>query len=180
MSQYAHLRQLQGRVGAWSRDNFGQEEVDPLNCWLGIQEELAELSAALGDDDRKDAIADALIFLCDYLTRTGEHLDLLVVLAGAKPDGIECYSPVSITARLNQVLGMGAKHLLKYRQGIRGDSGGHWAKHREALGQFWNECDRYCAKQWGCTAYWLANEVFSNVVSKRNWKANPATGVATA
>lgn len=79
------LHYLQMEVGQWSRDNFGrQPSTNPL---LGIVEEVGELSHAhlkglqgIRHDSeeirekKRDAVADILIYLCDYCER--ENIDL--------------------------------------------------------------------------------------------------------
>lgn len=87
------LHALQMEIGAWSRKNFGNQESkvtgNPLYSLaplLGIVEELGELTHAVlkhhqgirGMDDldtyeaaRDDAVADMLIYLCDFACREG-------------------------------------------------------------------------------------------------------------
>jgi len=79
------LRQIQQEVKEWSLKNFeNQQSWKPL---LGAVEEIGELShahlkASQGirthenhDDDKKDALADIIIYLCDYASREGINLE---------------------------------------------------------------------------------------------------------
>lgn len=78
------LRELQDEVGEWSHDNFGdQPSHRPL---LGIGEEVGELNHAhlkreqgiRGKQDYReaqiDAVADIVIYLCDYCRLEGIDL----------------------------------------------------------------------------------------------------------
>lgn len=85
------LTEIQHEIGEWSSKNFGvQESINPL---LGVGEEFGELlhatlkrrQAIRGFDDdkqytdaRDDAVADLLVYLCDYCCK--ENIDLLKVL----------------------------------------------------------------------------------------------------
>ena len=74
---YKSLSEIQGEVGAWSKQNFGDQ--DPINPLLGVVEEVGELCHAvlksrqrirlMDIEDEKDAIGDVLIYLLDYCHR---------------------------------------------------------------------------------------------------------------
>jgi NTP pyrophosphatase (non-canonical NTP hydrolase) len=98
------FQQIQAEIGRWSTENFGNNvskdetsvnfghPLGSLPSLLGMQEELGELARAVarrhqgrGYDDPKDhrnakedALSDLLVFMCDYATREG--IDLMVVL----------------------------------------------------------------------------------------------------
>lgn len=88
-------------VGMWSQRNFGEQKshvtgatlgsICPL---LGLMEEFGELETAEASDnseERKDSVADILIFLCDFLFRTTEengiriHIDAEALPSGCGP-----------------------------------------------------------------------------------------------
>lgn len=95
-----NLRSLQTQIGLWAQENFGSNQskrtgyaLYSLAPLLGIGEEYGELlhcvlknhQAIRGYDDvekyeteRDDALADLLIYMCDFATREG--VDLLSVL----------------------------------------------------------------------------------------------------
>jgi len=101
------LQDIQGEVGRWARSEFGDNisddpggahysyPVGSLAPLLGMIGELGELTQAVLKrmqgrkylepdgmsrlrEDKKDALADLLIFMCDYATR--ESIDLTTVL----------------------------------------------------------------------------------------------------
>jgi len=94
------LRQIQDEVGEWSHDNFGEQqscitgqELGSLAPLMGLAEEVGELfhatlKAHQGIRDfrnpahyqakRNDAIGDILVYLCDYASREG--IDLFLIL----------------------------------------------------------------------------------------------------
>lgn len=94
------LQQLQREIGKWSQDQFGDNiskatgyPLGSQNALTGIVEEVGELNHVTichhqgrrGYDnsikykaDRDDALADILIFMCDYAEREGT--DLLTLL----------------------------------------------------------------------------------------------------
>ena len=84
------FRQLQAEHGEWAKRNFGAD-INPALSLLGVMEELGELAhahlkgvqrirgtTAEHDAAAKDAIADCLIFLCDYTSRRGWDLQEIV------------------------------------------------------------------------------------------------------
>jgi NTP pyrophosphatase (non-canonical NTP hydrolase) len=99
-SKEKSLRQIQSEIGEWSLKNFGEnvskrtnQTMGSGNALLGIVEEIGELTHVVlkghqgirGYDDpekyrteRDDAIADTLVYLCDFSHREG--VDLLGVL----------------------------------------------------------------------------------------------------
>lgn len=76
------LRVMQQEVTTWSEENFGKQ--DAMNPYMGMVEELGELSHALlkqkqgirgthgkHEADAKDAIGDLMIFLLDFCGKKG-------------------------------------------------------------------------------------------------------------
>lgn len=94
------LREIQAEVGRWSINNFGFQvskrtgvELGSLAPLMGMGEELGELFHAVlkhhqgiremalmsaYEEARNDALADILIYMCDFATR--EDVDLQAVL----------------------------------------------------------------------------------------------------
>ena len=108
MSQVLTFAELVSEVGPWSQSNFGDQdglnEAAPL---LGVVEEImCELREASSIADRRDAFADAVIFLADTFYRLGLPTDRL-----SWSDRRE--------GRLTQAIGAAAHVVLKRRQGIR-------------------------------------------------------------
>lgn len=158
--------QLQKEVGAWSRENFGdQSEVMPL---LGVFEELGELADAANCDDEEDAIADACIFLCDFLEKDGgvmpDDAPELVMVAD------ECLSLMQAAGRLSRAV-------LKRKQGIRGyDDPEVYNEERDAAVLKILQLLAYRAGSFSLMRG-LTIATWNKVVAKRNWKANPEGGV---
>lgn len=78
------LLKLQNEVAVWSKKNFPMKQ--PHQPLLGAIEELGELAHAHLKQEQnirehdydaaiKDAVADCIIFLCDYCCQKGINLD---------------------------------------------------------------------------------------------------------
>lgn len=100
------LREIQQEIGEWSRRNFGDQvskstgqTLGSLCPLLGIQEELGELCHVVlkrhqgirgYDDDAKyqaerdDAMADIMVYLCDYASREGVDLEAVLTMTWNK------------------------------------------------------------------------------------------------
>ena len=100
------LREIQREIGEWSRRNFGEQvskatgqRLGSLCPLLGVQEELGELCHVVlkrhqgirgYDDDvkyqteRDDALADILVFLCDFSEDEGVDLEGVLAMAWNK------------------------------------------------------------------------------------------------
>ena len=78
---------LQSEHADWARRNFGDPKLGAVGSILGAMEELGELAHATlkqsqgirGTDEQhdasaKDAVADVIIFLADFMTRRGWDL----------------------------------------------------------------------------------------------------------
>lgn len=94
------LYELQQEISDWSQANFGINEskqtgqqLDSLCPLLGVVEEVGELSHVVlkrhqgircYDDDvkytqeRNDALADIMIYLCDFAAREGVNLSQII------------------------------------------------------------------------------------------------------
>lgn len=100
------LREIQQEIGEWSRRNFGDQVskstgqvLGSLSPLLGVQEELGELCHVVlkrhqgirgYDDDAKyqaerdDAMADIMVYLCDYASREGVDLEAVLTMTWNK------------------------------------------------------------------------------------------------
>lgn len=98
------LKQIQQEVGSWAREQFGDNKskdvesptfnmpLGSLPAYLGMAEEVGELGHVIvyrhqgrgfanydeAQAAKKDALADILIFMCDFATR--ENIDLIEAL----------------------------------------------------------------------------------------------------
>jgi NTP pyrophosphatase (non-canonical NTP hydrolase) len=97
------FRQIQQEIGKWAKEQFGENcskdvnsvsyghPLGPVPALLGVMEELGELSRVVlrlhqgrglppteAQEAKEDAVADLLVFLCDFATR--EKIDLQLVL----------------------------------------------------------------------------------------------------
>jgi len=160
-SEYERFMALSKRVGEWSAANFAGKSkfsefryVEPL---LGIQEELGELEESLRDEDAEDAIADVVIYLADFVYQTGIILSY--------PEG-----------RLpGSTLGRMFRAVLKNSQRIRGYQDEQYYKSEL---EYWCSLFLYEFCQYkNVDVLYLAEKEFTNTVSKRDWVANPGTGV---
>lgn len=84
------ITELQKEVGTWSLNNFGEQ--DKTNAFLGIVEEVGELSHALlknrqgirgmnaqaSKEAIGDALADIFIYMLDFCEKNGYNLEDLI------------------------------------------------------------------------------------------------------
>lgn len=172
------IDRVQKEVGEWSRANFGEQvsrhngaclgSTAPL---LGIGEEIGELLAANTTDDRKDAIGDIMVYLCDWAARDG------VSLADVVSEPRDAYHATGLT---DVMVGFGqmCHATLKRHQGIRGfdDRKVYQKAIAKAVRLLFNGLDSYsrlnCS---GCAAVQLST-TWTKVVAKRDWKKNPGQG----
>lgn len=170
------LSSLQADVGAWSRENFGdQPRVLPL---LGICEELGEYCAANSADDELDALADIGIFMLDFCSRSSINLEyeLVVRAPRARPRKFQQYTD---NYQVNQILyaynsiSLAQRAVLKIEQGIRKNED-HFNDLCHALVDLWYSCDNL-ASLWGEAMASIVRKTWRRVVSKRSWtgETNP-------
>lgn len=69
MNTTEQLKQIQAEVGAWSKKNFPLNQ--PYHPLLGAIEEVEEYFDAEDKPELEDALADSMIYLCDYCERSG-------------------------------------------------------------------------------------------------------------
>lgn len=188
-------------VGHWSHENFGHQESkipDTATLWIvtgskhpatltylaplmGITEELGEYVGATTDEERKDALADIGIYLCDFYYRTG--------LNKRGPDNIWslewCLRHIqadfprrSATTIITERVGWLNHVILKTHQGIRGydDIPKSRAELKETVVQLFLILDEELRHAHDSSIMDALEEVFNKIVSKRNWKANKVEG----
>lgn len=162
------LAELQTRVAAWSRSNFGEQTskydgtvYGHLLPLIGVAEEFFEGQIALDEyDDAQvdDSVADIIIYLCDFTHRLGIPL---------KDNWYTYRCP------LDKAFKNLFHSTLKMHQGIRGF-----------------EDKEYALKEISISAHCiisalqnedfvdpveLATNTFNKIVSKRNWVTDPKT-----
>lgn len=175
---------IQSEVGEWSRNNFGAQcsklygvdlhEIAPL---LGVSEEIGELVSSSTREQELDAIGDIMVYLCDFSARFGIQAIVATPEQLGEQDALDFnedpLSGIIICAgRLTHVI-------LKTHQGIREFTSVEYAK--EQATKHLSEL-LYCVSLY-CTMYLypmnaevILNNVWTQTVSKRNWKTNPSNG----
>ena len=196
-----NFAQLQKEVGEWSQANFDYNivratmfmkdvppsviEVNWLCALMGIAEEIGEffMSTKEGDmgqliehestlTEKRDSLGDIVIYCCDYAYR--HEIPLLVQY---DPKRIILHPPLGLMGSLGALMHCNLKRL----QGIRGfDDEGKFRNHNV---RWLHSVMRYAS----ATSQWLlqedllviANETWSNIVKKRDWKKSAKDGVTT-
>lgn len=187
---------LRKQIGEWAVANFDNNEskvigreglvLNELAPLMGIAEELGELFNLRAVNtapslealtEMVDAVGDMLVYLCDYVTRSGAN----VVLT---QDFVDPYiinfimrwkgkDPTDSRDQLVAAVGQLFHINLKRHQGIRGYDNPE---------KFAAENDRLCKHLLMCILedsnfrglHWL-RQTWDTVVKKRNWKTNPQT-----
>ena len=191
------MQQLQEEIGQWSRDNFGKQVskterpiitdatnttravplvLGSLNPLMGMMEETGELFGATNMEDKEDAVVDIFVYACDYTYRSGLQMPPETLLQMV-------FNP-SVSAIVYQhsavmYLGQVFHATLKHHQGIRGmDNIKNYNKHREDhLNMFLSNIYGFYTNLTGEERILPAiNETWDNIVSKRDWKKDPAGG----
>lgn len=156
------LQEIQSAVGQWSRTNFpNNTPVDPL---LGIVEEVGEFDMAWMGDEREailDSIADIFIYACDFAER----------------NELKAYEPYNSGNSIIQITSKICHHTLKMRQGIRGDANQHKLALQEYLSHLVGWAKSETEDVMHIKFEDLVTDIWNKVVSKRNWIANPSTGI---
>lgn len=156
-----------GRASQWSQV-VAIEGLAPL---MGIVEEVGELFAASKKEDKRDALGDIAVYLCDYLNR----------------ECIEFPTKVSLDVRLRATnplnglvacLGMMHHCHLKRFQRIRDmhDPMKFSLARQVALEGFVWHLGAAARKVTGTDLLTLLNETWNNIVKKRDWKKDAAAG----
>lgn len=159
------LETLQVELAPWTDANFGPREAwHPL---LGIVEEVGELEEAIDKahyGDIKDAIADTVIYMCDFANTMEFDLNELIVgKIPARPQ-----SPTILVGKL-------AHSYLKKKQGIRGTPEEHDAAMKETLAELFHSLSQWLFETYQENLLRVVADTWSKV-KERNWKRNPKTG----
>jgi len=191
------LAGIQGDVRAWSSGNFGEQAsksqpglvLGSLAPSEGLTEEIGELCAAKDTAEFKDALGDILIYLCDFCWRwwDGDSIAHYVGFfdVGASEGVALCLAEQPdplVLARLHlQVVsarGSLAHATLKHHQGIRKFASEPYYRQmaQEAIGKLITAVSRLCVYALRRRAEAVLLEVWTKIVSKRNWKVNQAEG----
>lgn len=192
------IDQIKTEVGAWSLKNFGvqksksacqtvehpeggpmliQPVLGSLAPLLGIGEELGELVMAGADSDlQEDAVADIMVYSCDY----AEREDIAHMPFGARA------MPIEVQDQHKEALegmwlfyGKLLHATLKNHQGIRGFDDCNFYKEQrdQALNGLLHYLCGYVGNYLpGKTPIMLLNETWNKVVSKRDWTEDAKTG----
>lgn len=150
------LEELVSEVRVWSRHNFGAQES--WRPFIGIGEEIGELFAATDDKAHVDAVADCLIYFCDWIG--GYAPEIVPRLRYDTPPGM-----------LPIVYGSLCRVVLKRAQGIRNMSS------PELLTVACNAFLSSLAAAAGDDLLGLTSEVWTEV-RKRDWKRFPKNGLS--
>lgn len=191
------LAQLQKEQIPWVEHNFGfRPNYHPF---LGMVEELGELADACkkwevhhaekGSDhwmefvaEARDAVADFVIFMCDYCTRAEIKL-LKVESTPPLPahseekevsDDLKKRDLFLFSSHLQSNVGMLSHHYLKREQGIRGNADYHLEESSKYVHRLVRLLDLLCAVIFDCTLLEVVEPVWKEV-KKRDWKKNPQT-----
>lgn len=167
------LVKIINEIGRWSEENFGDQSGDGLTLGriaplLGVIEEGREVLEATSVTDLIDGIADMLIFLSDYVTRSGFPAEELAEFILSR----DHTRPVTFSA----VVGRLCAAELKRVQGIRSGRDDEWYRDQQRTAI--REIVAWCYSMLPLGDNKLA-EHFVNVwseVKKRNWKQFPSDG----
>lgn len=167
---------LQIEMARWEVDNFGLQ--DPWNQFLGMIEELGEFFDAAGDDEKKDALADILIFGMNHMSAMDADINYCLEAWRGTRDGTSTrfISSGVFGIEVQKTLSKMAHHHLKSAQGIRGQTDMHKEMIFRCFGKLWELINIYCLERWRTSAFQLVSGVWEETVSKRNWKENPTSG----
>lgn len=164
------ISEFQAAQKKWAQENFDWEQSweSALQPLAGVTEELGEFASAQTLEDKLDAIADMVIYLCDVSNRINIPFEKkLLIKTKAFSYGRFCVD-----------LGLLNHSVLKKTQGIRENE-----DHREVARTSIHNLLIYLY----CEVKFLDNNnekdmwddvvfpVWQNVVSKRNWKKNAET-----
>lgn len=169
------LKSFQSQVGAWSRQNFGDQGAHrPL---LGLVEECAELVDALDlmsvqqSSTARDLIADSgadfMIFLADYCERAGYDLSKVYHMP-KRPEDAD-------TKFLLKHLGKLSRAQLKTEQNIRGGRERFTPIAEKAMSQLILQMTMLLEEH-DIDLLTAVEHTWETTVSKRDWQANPEDG----
>ncbi|HON93578.1 MAG TPA: hypothetical protein PKZ07_18565 [Sedimentisphaerales bacterium] len=168
-------------IGDWSRRNFGDQEGDGLRLGriaplLGIIEEYGEFWCGDAQGQYLDALGDLVIFLADYLLRSGWSAESIADLYGgynSTDNPIDSYIFFWAVADLCKVE-------LKRIQGIRGmiDEQAYRARQQCSVAKIVHWA-ALMARIHGSTLIDTFTTTWT-AVRKRDWNKYPVTGTAVS
>lgn len=162
------LMEIQVEQKPWCLHNFGDRPAfQPL---LGMTEEWGEFFESAEPEDKRDAIADFMIFSLDFLTAMGWSAHDIGMLSLDTHHG----SQEDLATRVIMMLGKLNHAFLKSRQGIRvGED--HDLAMKKAIATLWVLAADvpYVRHSKGLAK--ITREVWTKV-SKRDWKKSPKEG----
>jgi len=175
MQDLERLERLFDQVGQWSLENFGYQEsravrgvcLGPVAPLLGMGEEIGEWLVAESEDQVLDAVADIGIFIADFSRRDGSRMPgWMFENSGRIPVVDEQGHMWSVLLCYLQL-----EHcVLKFHQGIRGLDETYHDRRDLLLASIWWHLDRYVEESYGRRLIDLVEEVYNDIVSKRNWR----------
>lgn len=176
-----NFQQLCEEHRPWSVRNFGtQTDGNAFPSFAGISEELGEYAAGYQRGDRGeclDALADVVIFLADFVARAcvpGVDASLMVMIDEGV--GVPRVAGSPLEALAIAVGNLGHAYL-KHSQGIRGSEEERVEKLRGAVTTLYGTVFWVCAQVHGVDLSDVVAEAWG-VVSARDWKAAPLSGVS--
>lgn len=170
------LMALTNSIGEWSAQNFGKQ--NPVNPLLGVVEELGEYARAEFLDEKMDALADCMIYICDYVHRLDSCIvdadlidNIIVINAGKTPDYYKQYYDYELIDLAGDI----CHSALKHRQKIRNNEN-HLENIRINLKRLVVKLalETYLLKNQNIID--LTEQVFNETVSKRDWTKNTNNG----
>ena len=185
-----NFKEIQQLITEWSQKNFGDQvhsvsgvTMGSLNPLLGMGEEIGELgltyiSESLGTEqdleDRKDALADILIYMCDYAGR--EHVTLQFDLEKSQNETVPQLTKTPVKDMILHLSVAYSELLhatLKRSQGIRGyDDDFTYTSGRDMVLSRMTIILCAIAAEEGVNLLEALNEVAQKVL-KRDWVENP-------
>lgn len=187
------LAKMQKRVGEWALANFEMNQssqilvqatvesktaafvatgcLNSLAPLMGLMEELGELHESMDEASYFDSIGDFGIYLLDFCFRENVNLSQLVEITRPVV-GITIADVVASLGRLYHCT-------LKRHQAIRGfDDDAKYIAHRDrAINDLYCQMNAITMAEHDRTFLSIIQNVFDEVVNKRDWKKLPENGI---
>ena len=170
----ATLNRIQNEIGEWSFQNFGEQiskhtgwTMGATNPLLGLFEEIGEWFTSRTEADQIDAIADIMIYMCDFANRDECNLATALAMHRTTDD-----DPTQMV--MDGMRGLAHCHL-KRHQGIRGfDHNEKYVVVRNAaLNSIVRGLELYCKANLPKVSPLTCLERVWVEVKARDWKKNP-------
>ncbi len=168
------LVEIVKQIGDWSRENFGDQSgdgliLDRIAPLLGVVEEGMEAILARSETDIVDAVADILIFLSDYVVRSGfpidEFVDILITPPKTRSINFTCVAGRMCAAELKRV------------QGIRNGRDDSWYRGQQRIAISGLVAWCHSMLPLGCKRLVECFRSTWQEVKKRNWREFKKDGV---